>query len=62
MEKTMSKFEVISKKWQYKDGKSELVDHKAIGTFDSYFNAKLFADAYNKYYKAHAEIVEYKRA
>ena len=39
----------------------KLVEGETIGTFDKYYNAKLFRDAYNKEFKAQAFIVEYKR-
>lgn len=52
----MSKYEVWVKVW------SE--EHKAqikivAGTFDKFMHAKIFADAYTKYFSSNAEIVEY---
>lgn len=54
----MSKYEVWVTVWsdEYKQPIK-----KVAGEFDRYMNAKLFADAYKKYYSAGAEIVEYIR-
>ena len=55
----MSKFEVVVTVWSEEHKKQIKV---VAGTFDRFFNAKLFADAYHRHFKATAEIVEYKRA
>ena len=49
------KYMVIIKKWsdEYHD-QIEVV----AATFDSFFNASLFRDAYNKHYSASAYIIE----
>ena len=57
----MSKFEVKRMRWVTENGEMKLVEGETIGTFDKYYNAKLFRDAYNKEFKAQAFIVEYKR-
>lgn len=54
----MSKFEVWATVWSNEHEKQIKV---VAGEFDRYMNAKLFADAYSKYYSAAAEIVEYIR-
>ena len=49
------KYLVITTKWSEEEhGQIEVV----AGVFDSYFNASLFRDAYNKYYCASAYVVE----
>lgn len=54
----MSKFEVWVTVWSKEHEKQIKV---VAGEFDSYMNAKLFANAYSKHYSATAEIVEYIR-
>ena len=54
----MSKFEVWVTVWSKEHEKQIKV---VAGEFDSYMNAKLFANAYSEYYSATAEIVEYIR-
>ena len=54
----MSKYEVWVTVWSDEYKKQIKV---VAGEFDKYFNAKLFADAYSKFYSATTEIVEYKR-
>ena len=49
------KYLVITTKWS--EEQHARVDVVA-GAFDSYFNASLFRDAYNKHYSASAYIVE----
>ena len=49
------KYLVIITKWsEEQHNRVEVV----AGAFDSYFNASLFRDAYNKHYSASAYIVE----
>ena len=49
------KYFVIATCWNDEKGKAM----KCIeGEFDSYMNASIFRDAYNKYYSANAKIVE----
>ena len=57
----MERFEVRRMKWVLENGERKLVEGEVIGTFDKYYNAKLFRDAYNKEFKANAFIVEFKR-
>jgi hypothetical protein len=57
----MELFEVKRMKWVTENGEMKLVEGETIGTFNKYYNAKLFRDAYNKEFKASAFIVEYKR-
>lgn len=54
----MKKFEVWVTVWSEEHKKQIKV---VAGEFDKFLNAKLFADAYEKYYSATAEIVEYTR-
>lgn len=56
--KEMNKYEVWVTVWSNEYKKQIKV---VAGEFDKYFNAKLFADAYSKYYHATTEIVEYTR-
>lgn len=48
------KYFVIAKHWD--DSKNAQVDYIA-GEFDSYMNASLFRDAYNKFYSTEARVV-----
>ena len=54
----MSKFEVWVTVWSNEHRKQIKV---VAGEFDSYMNAKLFANAYSKHYSETAEIVEHIR-
>lgn len=54
----MSKYEVWVTIWSDEYKKQIKV---VAGEFDSYMNAKLFAEAYGAYYSTTAEIVEYTR-
>ena len=54
----MSKFEVWVTVWRNEHQKQIKV---VAGEFDSYMNAKLFANAYSEHYSATAEIVEHIR-
>lgn len=54
----MSKYEVWVIVWSEELGQQI---KKVAGTFDKYFNAKLFAEAYKEHFSASAEIVEYVR-
>jgi hypothetical protein len=49
------KYFVIATKW---DSEKEAAVKYIAGEFDSYMNASLFRDAYNKHYSAHAKVVE----
>ena len=54
----MSKFEVLTTVWSNEQEKQVKV---VAGEFDRYMNAKLFAEAYEKFYSAKVEIIEYVR-
>ena len=54
----MKKYEVWVIVWSEEYGQQI---KKVAGTFDTLMHAKLFKDAYNNYYSANAEIVEYVR-
>ena len=54
----MSKFEVWVTVWSEEHEKQIKI---VAGEFNNYMNAKLFADAYSRFYSATAEIVEYTR-
>ena len=49
------KYFVITRHWD--DSKHDIVKRIA-GSFDRFFDAALFRDAYNEHYRANAEIVE----
>lgn len=52
------KFEVVVTVW---DNEQKKRVKKVAGTFDQFFNAKLFADAYANHFKTTYEIVEWVR-
>ena len=54
----MNKYEVVATVWSEEQKKCIKV---VIGEFDKFMNARIFANAYNGFYSAHAEIVEYVR-
>ena len=54
-EMNMKKYEVWATVWDRKEEKQIKV---VAGTFDKITNAIIFRDAYNKNYRANAEIVE----
>lgn len=54
----MEKYEVWVTVWSEEHQKQIKV---VAGEFDRFMNAKIFKDAYENFYSAHAEIVEYVR-
>lgn len=51
------KYLVIAQKWSEEDHK--IINYIA-GAFDEFMNARIFAEAYNRYYKANATVEEAK--
>ena len=52
------KYEVVVTVWSDEYRKQI---QKVAGSFDEYMNARLFADAYSRYYSSDTKIVEYKK-